>query len=153
MTASTEREEHQKVRPNGRALLQIQLLTVQFLLGMLANFIGSGVNGWVLAVGITVVVLHIVVAIALVVISVMMVVVARRTGEGDARMAQLGAVILAVTFVTGILTLITGSNWWSYAMSVGFIGVFLIYGKMYVDGRIAQASTGAEGTLQYPHDA
>jgi heme A synthase len=105
---------------------------------MMANFIGTGANGAVLAIGITVVVIHIAVAIALVVVSIMIIVMARKTGKGDAQIAQLGAVVLVVTFATGILTVITGSNWWSYAMSVGFIGAFLLYGKMYVDGRAAQ---------------
>jgi hypothetical protein len=31
------------------------------------------------------------------------------------------------TFVTGVLTLITKSNWWSYGMAIGFISSLGLY--------------------------
>jgi hypothetical protein len=50
------------------------------------------------------------------------------------RLAGIGVVLIAVTFIAGVLTLWLKSDWWSYAMALGFIGSFLSYGSLYVQG-------------------
>jgi hypothetical protein len=37
-----------------------------------------------------------------------------------------------VTVAAGILTMLTTSNWWSFAMAAGFIAAFLIYGNLLI---------------------
>ena len=57
---------------------------------------------------------------------------AARAGSRWRRLAIWGAAAIVVTVGAGILTLITKSNWWSYAMAVGFIASLLIYGGIVV---------------------
>ena len=49
-----------------------------------------------------------------------------------------GAAAIAATVTAGVLTTITQSNWWSYAMAAGFIASLLIYGSLLLPAR-AQA--------------
>jgi hypothetical protein len=37
--------------------------------------------------------------------------------------------------VTGVITMITKNDWWSYAMAVGFIASLLLYGSMVVQAQ------------------
>jgi hypothetical protein len=122
------------------ALRQIELLTVQFVLGMGANFIGSGVKGFAEIAGTTVVVLHIAVAITLLLLAITTTTAAAKVSSSAKRAAYLAAGTIAVTFIAGLLTLLTGSNWWSFAMAVGFMAALLLYGKLYVDRAITGLS-------------
>ena len=57
-----------------------------------------------------------------------MVLRAATNGSGQQRqLARWGAVLIALTFMTGVLTLITKSNWWSYGMAIGFISSLGLY--------------------------
>lgn len=120
---------------NKYAFRQISMLTVQFLLGMAASFIGTDAKGATKVVGATVVALHIAVAIGLVIVAGLLVRTAEKVSETAKRVAFFGVGIIIATFVAGVLSLKTGSNWWSYAMSVGFMAAILLYGKLYVDSR------------------
>lgn len=122
------------------ALRQIELLTVQFVLGMGANFIGSGVKGFAKFAGTTVVVLHIAIAITLLILAITTAVVAVKVSRSAKRTAYLAAGTVAVTFNAGLLTLLTGSNWWSFVMATGFMAALLLYGKLYVDRAITGPS-------------
>ena len=37
-----------------------------------------------------------------------------------------------MTVAAGILTMLTTSNWWSFAMAAGFIAALLIYGNLLI---------------------
>jgi hypothetical protein len=50
-----------------------------------------------------------------------------RAGSGA---VSLGAAAISVTTAAGVLTLLTKSNWWSYAMAAGFITALLTYGSI-----------------------
>jgi uncharacterized protein (DUF983 family) len=47
-------------------------------------------------------------------------------------LATWGALAIMATISAGVLTTITHSNWWSYAMASGFIASLLIYGSLVV---------------------
>jgi heme A synthase len=82
--------------------------------------------------------LHVLVAISLVAIAARVIRAARASGEGARRLAHWGAVMIGLTFVTGVITMITKNDWWSYAMALGFIAL-LLYGSLLVQAqRLAQ---------------
>lgn len=56
-----------------------------------------------------------------------MVIRAARNGSGQRQLARWAAALITLTFVAGVLTLITKSNWWSYAMATGFITSLGLY--------------------------
>jgi hypothetical protein len=102
-------------------------LALQFLLGMAANLIGEPESGVGVAVGWVVVVLHILIAIGLVVIAVRLLLAARQAQRG-ARLATWGLVVILITFLAGVVTMVTGSDWASYAMATGFLAAAALYG-------------------------
>ncbi|MBO0774910.1 MAG: hypothetical protein J2P34_01240, partial [Actinobacteria bacterium] len=46
---------------------------------------------------------------------------------------------IGVTVTAGILTLLTSSNWWSYAMAAGFAAALLTYASLLVQAVNARA--------------
>jgi putative intracellular protease/amidase len=44
--------------------------------------------------------------------------------------AMTGAAAIAMAVAAGILTLVTPSNWWSYAMAAGFIAALICHGSL-----------------------
>lgn len=46
------------------------------------------------------------------------------------KQAILGAAAIGTTAAAGVLTLLTKSSWWSYAMAAGFITALLTYGSI-----------------------
>ena len=108
-------------------------LAVEFLLGMAVNLLGlpSEATGAAHAATIAFLAAHIVVAAGLLAFAVVIVRAAARAGRWR-RPAIWGAAAIVVTVGAGILTLITKSNWWSYAMAVGFTASLLIYGGIVV---------------------
>ena len=110
----------------------VMMLAIEFLLGMAVNFIGlpDEATGNAKAVTGILLGLHVLVGIGLIV-SAAMATRASRALDGDLRtLARFGGAGIGVTFVFGILTVATGSDWWSYLMGVGFIGSLLLYGKI-----------------------
>jgi hypothetical protein len=110
----------------------VMMLAIEFLLGMAVNFIGlpDEATGSVKVVTGILLGLHILVGIGLLV-SAIMATRASRSFDGSLRnLVRFGGAGIGITFVFGVLTVATGSDWWSYLMGVGFIGSLLIYGKI-----------------------
>lgn len=121
---------------NRQARDQLGGLTLIFLLGMAVNLIGlpSEVTGGAQTATSVLLSLHILVAIGLVAGSVVTVIRAR--GSSFLRLAAIGLAAIALTLVCGVITVSTGDARWSYAMSVGFIASFWIYGLVFVRTRV-----------------
>lgn len=94
---------------------------------MAANLIGKPEGGFAVAVDWVVVILHILIAIGLVVIAVRLLLAARRAQLGQ-RLALWGLVVFVVTFLAGVATMATGSDWASYLMATGFLVAAALYG-------------------------
>ena len=120
------------VRPLARR--QVMMLSAQFLLGIAVALIGqpSETTGTAHTASNVLLGLHVLVAIAIVAVAVRIILVARASGEDARRQAYWGGVVIGLTFVAGVITMITKNNWWSYAMAVGFIASLLLYGSLLV---------------------
>lgn len=108
----------------------LSTLAVMFLLGMAANLIGEPEGTFAIVADTIIIILHILIAIALVVISVRVLLVARKAALGE-RVALWGLVVVIVTFLAGVLTVITQSEWASYLMAVGFLVAAALYGATF----------------------
>jgi len=117
---------------------QVMGLAVQFLLGMAVNLLGlpAEATGAAHAATIAFLAAHIVVSAGMLAGAFMVVRAAAHTGKHTGkrwrRLAIWGAATIVVTVAAGILTLVTKSNWWSYAMAAGFIASLLTYGGILV---------------------
>lgn len=123
---------------------QVMGLAVQFLLGMAVNLLGlpSQATGAAHTASNVFLVAHIVVAAGLIASAFMVVRSAARAGSQWRGPAIWGAAAIVVTVGAGVLTLSTKSNWWSYAMAVGFIASLLIYGGIHVRASAPPAPRG-----------
>ncbi len=110
------------------------MLSGQFLLGMAVALIGqpSETTGTAHTASNVLLGLHILVAVGIVAMAVRIMRAAGVSGEGARRLARWGAVMSGLTFVAGVITMITKNDWWSYAMAVGFIASLLLYGTLLV---------------------
>jgi cytochrome bd-type quinol oxidase subunit 2 len=108
---------------------QVIGLSLQFLLGMAVSLIGqpSQTTGTAHTASNILLGLHILVAVGLVANAVIVVRAARNGSARQRQLARWAAVLIALTFAAGVLTLITKSNWWSYGMSIGFITSLGLY--------------------------
>ncbi|HEX8005393.1 MAG TPA: hypothetical protein VF482_03085 [Trebonia sp.] len=109
---------------------QVMGLTGTFLLGMAVNLIGlpSQTSGGAHIASLAFLAAHTLIALGLVLGAVMLL---RGIPHGRWRkQAILGAAAISVTTAAGVLTLLTKSNWWSYAMAAGFITALLTYGSI-----------------------
>lgn len=125
----------QNNRINKQARDQLFGLTVMFLLGMGVNLIGlpSQVTGGEQTATSILLSLHVLIGLSLVAGSIVTVV---RTKSSDfTKLAWIGLITILVTLLCGVMTAVTGSNWWSYGMSIGFIANFWIYGMLFVKTR------------------
>ena len=113
---------------------QIAGLTGEFLLGMAANLTGqpSQASGDARIASLAFLAAHGLIALGLVVGAALLLRAAARAGGWRLRQAAGGAGVITVTMAAGVLTMLTASNWWSYAMSAGFISAFLIYGRLLI---------------------
>lgn len=116
MTAMTGTAPTKLERRSREAL---SALAVQFLLGMGLNLLPTEDSGGGLIVDGILFVLHVLVGIGVVVVAVRLLVAARADGVGRTE-ALWGLVVVALTFVIGVLTVITGSEWLSFLMAAGF---------------------------------
>jgi hypothetical protein len=102
------------------------MLALQFVLGMLLNLLDDPTKGGGHTVYVSMLVLHIINAIGL--------------AEGGIyiglrhpqRLAWWAAAVVALTFTSGILTVRTQQDAWSFAMACGFIVSAWLYGMLYV---------------------
>ena len=125
-TSQSTRASRTDVRRHARH--QVMGLAAQFLLGMAISLIGqpSETTGVAHAASNLLLGLHVLIAAALIA-GAAGVIRAARGSHRHRRLAHLGAAAIAVTFCTGVTTLITKNDWWSYAMATGFIVSLLLY--------------------------
>ncbi len=111
---------------------QVMGLASVFLLGMAANLTGlpSQTSGVAHLASLAFLVAHVLIALGLVTGSVLLLCAAARLGGWWRRRATTGTAAITVAVAGGILTLMTGSNWWSYAMAAGFIAALLAHGSL-----------------------
>ena len=129
--SESTRASRRDVRQHARH--QVMGLAAQFLLGMAISLIGqpSETTGAAHTVSNVLLGLHVLVAVILVA-GAAGVIRAVRGSDQQRRLARWGAAAIVLTFGAGITTLITKSNWWSYAMAVGFIVSLLVYVSLMV---------------------
>jgi heme A synthase len=129
---------------------QVVGLSAQFLFGMAISLIGppSQTTGAAHTVSSVLLGLHVLVGAALIA-GAAVVVRAARDHERQRGLARWGAAAIVLTFGAGITTLITTSNWWSYAMAVGFIASLLVYVSLLVQTAGA-AGRSREETARVP---
>ena len=130
-TDEITRARRRDVRQHARH--QVMGLSLQFLLGMAVSLIGqpSETTGAAHTASNVLLGLHVVVAVILIA-GAAGVNRAARSGDRQRRLARWGAAAIELTFGAGVTTLITKSNWWSYAMAVGFIVSLLVYVSLLV---------------------
>lgn len=121
-----------RLRSTVRQLLA--MLGAEFLLGMGANLIGlpSEVSGNPRVATLTLIGLHALLALGIVTVAVIAYLSARRV-QLVARLATVGLSTVAVTFLAGVGTLMTGSGWLSFVMAAGFLAAMASYGSAYVE--------------------
>lgn len=117
---------------------QLGGLTAMFLLGMGVNLIGMPAETTGGAKTATSIILSLHALIGLSLIAGGIVTVVRAKSSAFAKQSWIGLVAILLTFACGVMTIATESNWWSYAMSVGFIANFWIYGALFVKTRKVQ---------------
>jgi hypothetical protein len=112
-------------------------LTVQFLLGMAVNLIGqpSQTAGDARIVSTVFLAVHMLVSVGMVIGAAQAVRAAAYLGSPWRSPAIWGAAAITATLAVGVLTTITKSNWWSFAMAAGFIASLLIYGSLLLPAR------------------
>ena len=125
MSTASSNTSQALVRRSREAL---SALGAQFLLGMGANLLGSPEENTGAAQVIAGIVLglHALVGIGVIVVAVRVWLVARREGVAQ-RAALWGFIVIILTFLVGVGTMITGSDWLSFAMSVGFVAAAALY--------------------------
>ncbi len=111
-----------------RAQAQINMLTVMFLLGMAVNLIGlpSETSGLAKTATVIFLGLHVLISFGLLVGSVLTIRLSA-AGTNLRRLAGIGALLIVITFIAGVLTMTFDNNWWSYLMAAGFIASYLVY--------------------------
>ena len=123
---------------------QVTGLAAQFLLGMAVNLLGlpSQAKGAAHTATTVSLAAHVLITLGLLAGVVMII---RATGRPQAPSRQLaigGAIAIAATTAAGILTTTTNSNWWSYAMALGFIASLLVYGGLLTQARTPSWQSG-----------
>lgn len=106
-------------------------LAIQFLLGMAVNLLGlpAQATGAARTASAVFLAAHILIALGLISGAAMII----RVTAGIRRERQWaiwGAAAITTAIATGILTVLTSSNWWSYGMAAAFIASLLIYGRL-----------------------
>ena len=134
--SESTRASRRDVRQHARH--QVMGLAAQFLLGMAISLIGqpSETTGAAHTVSNVLLGLHVLVAVILIA-GAAGVIRAARGSDRHRRLARWGAAAIVLTFGAGVTTLITKSNWWSYAMAVGFIVSLLVYVSLLVQATSA----------------
>ncbi|WP_258045979.1 hypothetical protein [Leifsonia shinshuensis] len=106
----------------------LSALAVQFLLGMGANLLGSPAedDGAARVFASIVLGLHALVGIGVIVVAVRAWLTARRADVAP-RAALWAFVVILLTFLAGVGTMLTGSEWLSFLMSAGFVAAAALY--------------------------
>ena len=103
-----------------------------FLLGMAVNLTGlpSQTSGAAHLASLAFLAAHVLIAVGLAAGAAMLLRAAASLGGRWRRQAITGTAAIAAALAAGILNLMTGSNWWSYAMAAGFITALLTHGSL-----------------------
>lgn len=135
-----------KVRHQARH--QVMGLAGAFLLGMAVNLIGlpSQTTGAAHTASLVFLAMHVLIAAGLIIGAVMLRRALSRGAGMWRRQATMGAVAIGVTIAAGVLTTVTKSNWWSYAMAAGFLAALLMYGSLLVG--VPGGDAGGDPVLQ-----
>jgi heme A synthase len=143
MNTMSETTRDSRTDMRHRARHQVMGLSMQFLFGMAIALIGqpSETAGAAHTASNVLLGLHVLVAVVLIAGAARVIRTARGS-DRQRRLAHWGAAAIVLTFGTGILTLITMNDWWSYAMAVGFIASLLVYVSLLVQ------ATNAAGRSQ-----
>ena len=122
----------------------LSALAAQFLLGMGANLVGSPEENQGAASVIAGVLLglHALVGIGLIVVAVRVWLGTRRAGIAQ-RAGLWALIVILLTFVAGIVTMITDSGWASFLMSVGFVAAAGLYSAVGARALTQQRSAAA----------
>ena len=137
-TQATQTSQSQSI--GNRAQAQLGMLTMMFLLGMAVNLIGlpSEVSGTAKTASAIFLVLHGLLGIGLIVNAGLIIRLSLKTDSALVKHARLGAGIIVLTFIVGIITTETKNNWWSFAMAVGFAASLPLYGLLLLRARTTQ---------------
>lgn len=111
-----------------RTFGQLWMLALQFILGMVLNLLDNPSGGIGHPVYVTVLVLHILNAIGLLEGGIYIVL----RQPLPRRLAWWATAATLFTLLSGILTVRTGQDIWSFAMACGFIVSAWLYGMLYV---------------------
>ncbi len=119
-------------------------LAVQFLLGMAVNLLGlpSQARGAASTATTVFLAAHVLITLGLLAGAVMIVRASARSQAPSRQLAVGGAIAIAATTAAGILTMITKSYRWSYAMALGFIASLLVYGGLLMQARTPSQQSG-----------
>lgn len=109
-----------------RVFSQLWMLALQFVLGMLLNLTGSEAAGTKHTFYIVVLVLHILNAIGLVEGGLYIAL------RAPSKLAWWSAIIVTATLCSGVLTAMTGRDFWSFVMACGFLASGWLYGLLYM---------------------
>ena len=123
---------------------QVMGLAAQFVFGKALTLVGqpSETSGGARIASSILLGAHVLVAVGLVVGAVM---VLRAAAGQQRQLAHWGAAMIGLTFVTGVLAVITKSNWWSYGMGIGFIASLALYAALMVVGGNPVRQAGQPG--------
>jgi len=115
----------------------LSALAAQFLLGMGANLIGAPAeNSGVGRVAASALLgLHALVGIGVIVVAARLLAVARADGVGRSE-AVWGLVTVIATFLIGVATWLTGSEWLSFLMAAGFAASAVLYVRTLLLGSV-----------------
>lgn len=122
---------------------QVGLLAAQFLFGMAVNLLGIGdeTKGTAKVFSTIFLVIHFLIALALLVGAVLALLRARKSAPRFNGLALTGLVLVVLTFVFGVVNMITDNDWFSYLMAVGFIASLMLYVSMLL--RLNRAATAS----------
>lgn len=129
-----------KDRLGERTQAQLGMLVVMFLLGIAVNLIGSPseTTGSAKTASTVFLALHGLLGVGLLVNAGLIIRFALKTNTTVVRQAQIGAGVILLTFIAGVITNETKNNWWSFAMAAGFAASLPIYGLLLLRVRTKQ---------------
>ncbi len=126
-----------RTRVQRAARHQLMGLAIQFLLGMAVSLTGqpSETTGGTRIASTVLLAAHVLIALGLAAGAVMVIRAAAGGGTRQRQLAWWSAAIIAVTIAAGVLTTITKSNGWSYAMAAGFVVSLGLYAGLLAGGK------------------
>ena len=116
---------------------QVMGLAAQFLLGMALSLTGqpSETTGAARIASTVLLAVHVLIALGLAAGAVMVIRAAAGGAAQQRRLAWWGGAAIVVTIAAGVLTTITRTSGWSYAMAAGFVVALGLYGGLLVGGK------------------